>query len=619
MKKITKCLVASFWGITSMVSVNAAVVASTDNSLEKEINRYFTTPNQDVEPCYASTVVEFAQGTKTNGTPIEASRSNPELALGEPDRVNAAGGFVSLGVDGYIVLGFSGVIYDAPGVDILIFETSFSGNNCGSNDDESALVELSQDGVTWVTYGVVCRDGQVDIAGLGLDYVAYIKITNLTTTTPDGYDLDGVEAVNGCQAPPTECYGVDVIAYEPSFSQGPIAPSRMDPTKALGEPQGGNTNHFVTLGYGGYIIIGFDGVVYNQPGDDITIVETTHGNQNFTSYPESADVYVSQNGVDFYLIGTVFTKESASFDIDSAPVPLAYITQVKLVDTTPENSVSDDGFDLDGIIAINGCSETPEIVIGDCFAVDYLEYVEGTKRNGGSIDDIRTNPENVLGQPEGTDAYVFTTLGYGGSITLAFDGAIINDVGPDIQFVETSFGQTNGCNAYPEFADVYVSYDNYSWHFAGTVCKENNTIDISDAGPFNHIYYVKVVNNDTLSTTPDGYDLDGVRALYNCIHDPEIQLGIGDIERQSFDIVSYPNPTSGPMKISFTSSESSANAVIEVYDMFGRTIATLFNKETIADQQYHVDFDGSNLPAGMYVYKITVGNKTTSNKFIISR
>lgn len=617
MKKITKGMLSCLCGIATVFSVNASVTELSETILNGNNESNFSTILLETEPCYASSVVEFAQGLRNNGTPIPANRSNPELALGEPDRSNAPGGFVSLGVNGYIILGFSGVIYDAPGVDILVYETSFSGNNCGLSDDESALIELSQDGVNWVTYGEICRNGQIDFAGLGLDYVAYIKVTNLTTTTPDGYDLDGVEAVNGCQAPPTPCYGSSVISYEPSFSKGPIAPSRLDPTKGLGQPQGGNTNNFVSLGFGGQITIGFDGVVYNEPGDDLTIVEITHGNKTFATYPESADVYVTQNGVDFYLIGTVYTKESASFDIDAAPVHLDYITQVRLIDTTPNNSVSDDGFDLDGIIAINGCSEAPEVEVGECFAADYLEYIQGTTRNGGVLPAVRTNPLKALGEPEGTDTNVFTTLGYGGSITLAFNGAIINGPGPDIQFIETSFGQTNGCSNYPEFADIYVSYDNNSWHYAGTVCKENNTIDISDAGNFDHIYYVKAVNNNELSTTPDGYDLDGVIALYNC---PTIQianLGIQQAEAK-LNVGLYPNPSNGPVKISFVAPESNI-AVVEIYDLFGRTISTAFNKEINTGQQYDIDFDGSNLPTGVYVYKLTIGNTTIANKFVISR
>ena len=57
---------------------------------------------------------------------------------------------------------------------------------------------------------------------------------------------------------------------------------------------------------------------------------------------------------------------------------------------------------------------------------------------------------------------------------------------------------------------------------------------------------------------------------------------------------------------------------IEVYDLFGRNISTVFNEEVNASQNYKVSFDGSNLPNGMYIYKITLGNNTSNKKFMIA-
>lgn len=58
--------------------------------------------------------------------------------------------------------------------------------------------------------------------------------------------------------------------------------------------------------------------------------------------------------------------------------------------------------------------------------------------------------------------------------------------------------------------------------------------------------------------------------------------------------------------------------VIEVYDLLGRNIATVFNQEVNASQNYKVSFDGSNLPNGIYIYKITLGNKNSNKKFMIA-
>jgi hypothetical protein len=617
MKKITKFILPSFCAVLASFSVNASntvvdapILPSSNNSIAFDSS----------EPCYASYVVDFQQGTRSDGNPVSDDRSNPEMALHKPDGSNAVGGFVSLGTGGYIILGFDGVIYDQDGDDFMIYETSFAGDNCTSNT-ETALIEFSQDGSTWVTYGEACLDESIDIAGLGLEYVSQIKITD-TANSPDGYDVDGVVALNGCQELPQECYAYDVKSY----SQGMLSngnpmtnPSRLDPNKALGQPEDDNTENFVSLGYSGEIVLGFDGVVRNEPGDDLTVVETTFNNRTFDSYPESADVYVSQNGVDFYWIGSVYTNESASFDIDNALTitPLAYITQVKVVDTTPEGSVSDDAFDLDGIIAINGCSEPDPITLALCSASELLEYVEGETRSGGIIDGIRTEtPENVLGYPEGTDEYVFTTLGYGGSITVSFGGAVLNNDGPDLQLIETSFNRNDGCGSYPEYADVYVSFDNTTWHMAGTVCKENNTIDISDAGAFEYIYYVKVVNNDEESSTHDAYDLDGIIAINTCNSLAPAYTGESS-DDEVMDAGVYPNPVNDAARVRFVATEN-GNAGVELYDFYGRNISTLFNEDVIAGREYNVDFSANNIPNGVYLCKITNNNVTETKKIIIS-
>ena len=319
--------------------------------------------NEEEEGCYAMEVVDYNPTVQSNGNAISEDRTDATLTLGEPDRSNAAGGFASLGINGSITLQFAGAVYNSDGVDIKIYETSFSGDTCGRSDDESALVEVSQDGINWFSAGEICRDGEIDLEGIPVIYVIQIRITDATTGSGDGYDVDGVEAVYGCQDLNEErdpCYSSFVV--ENSYAPGPQKNGqpitdlqRLDPSKALGAPQVDNTLNFVSLGYRGEIILGFDDAVVNQAGNDLKIVETTFGEATFVSYPESADVFVSQDGSNYYFIGAVFTDESSELDISNASDYLSYITFVKLVDTTPVGSISTDGYDLDGIVALPGC------------------------------------------------------------------------------------------------------------------------------------------------------------------------------------------------------------------------------------------------------------------------
>jgi len=622
MKNFTKFMIAGICGMAMIIPSNASA---------------FQDDAQD--GCYATTVVATNQGLQSNGNAVAADRSDASKALMAPDKSNAAGGFYSLGMNGSITLQFGGAIYNSEGDDIMVYETSFSGDSCGGSDDESAMIEVSQDGYNWISLGTICRDGGVDLEGLTIPFVTQIRITDETTSGGDGYDVDGVEAIYGCDQVNDNdvCYGSFVVADSympgPTKNGSPIAAERTNPANALGMPENDDTINFVSLGYGGQITIGFDGIVLNQDGDDLAVLETTFNNATFDSYPESAAVYVSQNGVDFYLIGEDLTNVFATLDISNAvdsegnPVSLGYISSVKLVDTTPAESQSQDAFDLDGIIALSGCTVPEDPNFDVCYAAEVLEYIEGTKKNGGVVDNIRTaTPENVLGEPEGTDEYVFTTLGYGGSITLAFDGAIFNGAGPDLAFIETSFNKPLGCETYPEYADIYVSFDDITYHFAGTICKSNNTIDISDAGDFAYINYVKVVNNDEMSTTEDGYDLDGVVAIGSCqefnleafMNAQAGLLNVNASDASQWGVVTYPNPASGISNIEFVAPES-GKVVIDVYDINGRNVGQVFNAETFTGQRYKASLNVNSLNTGLYFYKITTQSNTISEKFIITQ
>lgn len=279
---------------------------------------------------------------------------------------------------------------------------------------------------------------------------------------------------------------------------------------------------------------------------------------------------------------------------------------------------------LNGDLAGNCTLAGPDVnnpdctALGACNATD-VEYVQGTTSNGGALAGNRTDATQALGAPEGTDNLVFVSLGYGGSITLSFDGVVLNGAGDDIRVVETSFGNP-GCAAYPEYADVSVSNDGVTWYFIGTVCKSDRDVDISDAEGVELpcVSYVRIANNDELTSTPDGFDVDGVVALHNCEDDgADVADNMPTIEAQG-QLTSYPNPTAGPSQVVFVTAET-GRTLVEVYDMNGRNVATLFNQEAQAGQEYRIDFDGATLPNGIYIYRMTTTNEIIIDKFMVAK
>jgi hypothetical protein len=305
--------------------------------------------------------------------------------------------------------------------------------------------------------------------------------------------------------------------------------------------------------------------------------------------------------------------------VDIAAAGLDYAVAIRITNSASTNTA--DGYDVDGVVAINGCGPIPEIETGECAATEVVEYVEGTRSNGGALPVARTDDSKALGEPEGTDAMVFVTLGYGGSITLAFDGAVPNEAGDDIEVVETSFGNP-GCASYPEYADVYVSQNGVDFFFAKTVCKSDNLVDIDDAGQgWDYVNYVQIVNNNVLTSTPDGYDLDGVRAIHNCLPDGDDDENgpAPTLVAEAVNLLgSQPNPTSGQSTVFFKTA-TTAYTTLEVFDMSGRQIGTLYNQVANEGQEYRFDFDGTYLANGVYIYRLTTENDVVIEKFMIAR
>ena len=271
-----------------------------------------------------------------------------------------------------------------------------------------------------------------------------------------------------------------------------------------------------------------------------------------------------------------------------------------------------------------GCNLTDngDPVPAGCYAVDFFNYVEGTEKDGSTIASIRTEtPENVLGEPEGTNDFVFTTLGYGGEITLTFDGAVLNQDGDDLYFVETTFNNPIGCESYPEYADVYVSIDDDNYYLAGTVCKSDAGIDISDAGALDYINYVKVVNNNELSSTPDGYDLDGVVALATCVdfdidefvNNQNAALSIAGQNDLESSLTLFPNPASNNISVKLTT-KFATKVKYSVVSITGQTL--LNDSIESSSGAVEIDQDISTLADGAYFFVINIDGGSITRQFV---
>jgi len=85
----------------------------------------------------------------------------------------------------------------------------------------------------------------------------------------------------------------------------------------------------------------------------------------------------------------------------------------------------------------------------------------------------------------------------------------------------------------------------------------------------------------------------------------------------------YPNPFNPVTRINYSipvtvpsSTEGFRLVTLNVYDLLGREISTLVN-EPQSPGNYEVEFDGSNLTSGIYLYRIMWGSQSRANKMVI--
>lgn len=97
-------------------------------------------------------------------------------------------------------------------------------------------------------------------------------------------------------------------------------------------------------------------------------------------------------------------------------------------------------------------------------------------------------------------------------------------------------------------------------------------------------------------------------------------------ENINYDFVlyqNYPNPfnLSTTIKLNIEGNsksikDESKNVVIKVYDILGREVKTLLDKK-LQPGVYEIEFDGSNLNSGIYIYRVRQGAKFLQNKMLL--
>ena len=566
-----------------------------------------------VEGCLAAQVVFVNQGFRKDGNLVRPERSIPSRVIGAPDAQNPAiyapqQYFFSLGFNGSIEIDFGYNIANGPGNDVKIWESSASPNA------EKARIEVSQNGLNYISVGTVSQGGEVDFGGAYADYIRFVRIVDISnpaqfsnSDVSDGYDVDAVECIHGRYVQPS-CVGVEVVGViQGKQANGDdVLIIRSNENNALDLPVASpvGTVDFYALGFGGQITLAFNGPVANGPGADIRIVETTW---NFTEaeYPETANVFASQDGVNFVFLGS--TVHSGEFDLG----PLSWAQFIKIMDASDISlfPLNADGYDVNGIECLNGSAENPgNDGLVPCVMSKLLDYNPNFQKNGDAISPMRNNPNQALGAPQGNDTFNFVSLGFGGSIELGFDFVVFNNAGNDIQVIETSFGNPS-CTNYPEYARIAASIDGFLWTDLGELCLDG-TIDLGSMtfAQFIRITDISNAGSSRFGASADGFDVDAVVAIGNCYNSSARLASDNNTTPDEVLVISmFPNPADDFTIIGINGTASSERISVEVFDATGRLVQTQ-SINTTGNQTTH-RLEVSNYAKGVYMIVISTGTE----------
>ncbi len=86
-----------------------------------------------------------------------------------------------------------------------------------------------------------------------------------------------------------------------------------------------------------------------------------------------------------------------------------------------------------------------------------------------------------------------------------------------------------------------------------------------------------------------------------------------EIYRPEFKV--YPNPFSERLRIEFVSQEST-HGRIDLFNMTGQLVKTVFNQPVKAGVLYHADFVPETEVSNFYIYRMTLGNSVQVGKVI---
>ena len=129
---------------------------------------------------------------------------------------------------------------------------------------------------------------------------------------------------------------------------------------------------------------------------------------------------------------------------------------------------------------------------------------------------------------------------------------------------------------------------------------------------FKHVFTAKGVN-PYFCIVHVGFGMTGVVTVMDPVGVSDQNLVVNKFELEQ----NYPNPFNPSTVIRYQTAEKS-NVTLTVYNSIGRKISTLLN-EVKSKGTFTIEFNGSNLPSGIYYVRLQAGTFTDTKKMVLLR
>lgn len=211
--------------------------------------------------------------------------------------------------------------------------------------------------------------------------------------------------------------------------------------------------------------------------------------------------------------------------------------------------------------------------------------------------------------PDGNPLGVFTETGHlQGPTNLWFNGegslfVVDWDLGSVLQFNDSTGNFTN------TFITGLINAEGYAF------------------GPDGNIYLCDWTRNEVRRFTPDGNyigvfaDSGNMQApnaiLFRPVQTTAVDEELGSTPDEFFLSQNYPNPFNPTTQIKFHIPEAVA-VKLEIFDLLGEKVGLLVNG-TMTAGEYTFQWNATDLPSGIYAYRLTAGDWVKSRKMILMR